>query len=140
MIILNTHFKISETLNFMARIKEYWMVGAKKYIGNSAKMLGLIACLRPYLHKNGLKLVKNDLKLLMSYVADVAKGRYRAYHISRLLVVLAALIYVLDPADIIPDFFFMGFVDDVTVIGWAISKVARELQEYKAYISKIEEQ
>lgn len=114
-------------------IKKHWMEKAKSYLGNSAKMLALVGCLKPYLHKNGLQSAKEDIKLLMAYVADVATGRYRGYHTSRLLIIIAALLYVIDPADIIPDCFIMGFIDDATVIGWAISKVSGELQDYRAH-------
>lgn len=124
-----------KTRLIMSTAKTHWMNKAKSYIGNSAKMFNLVSCLKPYLRKGGLEAAKEDLKLLMSYVADVATGRYRGYHVSRLIIVIAALVYVLDPADIIPDFFVCGFVDDATVIGWAISKVASELQDYKASVA-----
>lgn len=41
--------------------------------------------------------------------------------------------YVLDSIDMVPDFIIGGFLDDVTVIGWAITKVAQELEDYKLY-------
>ena len=37
------------------------------------------------------------------------------------------------PIDMVPDFIVGGFLDDVTVIGWAITKVAQELEDYKLY-------
>ena len=43
------------------------------------------------------------------------------------------LLYVIDPIDMVPDFIVGGFLDDVTVIGWAITKVAQELEDYKLY-------
>lgn len=39
----------------------------------------------------------------------------------------------IDPIDMVPDFIVGGFLDDVTVIGWAITKVAQELEDYKLY-------
>ena len=56
-----------------------------------------------------------------------------AINVNRLLIVIAALLYVIDPIDMVPDFIIGGFLDDVTVIGWAITKVAQELEDYKLH-------
>ena len=64
---------------------------------------------------------------------DGYKGNYTDYNVNRLLIVIAALLYVLDSIDMVPDFIVGGFLDDVTVIGWAITKVAQELEDYKLY-------
>jgi len=69
----------------------------------------------------------------MDYIYDIAKGNYKEYQSSRLLIVLGALLYVLDPVDIVSDFIVGGFLDDATIIGWAITKVAQELQDYKCF-------
>ena len=76
---------------------------------------------------------KEDIILLIDYITDVAKGNYTDYNVNRLLIVIAALLYVIDPIDMVPDFIVGGFLDDVTVIGWAITKVAQELEDYKLY-------
>jgi uncharacterized membrane protein YkvA (DUF1232 family) len=43
---------------------------------------------------------------------------------------LAGIIYVVSPLDIIPDFLFFGFVDDIAIITWAVSKMGNELSKY----------
>ncbi len=96
-------------------------------------MLNLVSYLQPYLHKDGLKDAKEDIKLLMDYISDVAKGNYIGYNVNRFLIVIAALLYVIDPIDMVPDFIVGGFIDDATVIGWAITKVAQELEDYRLY-------
>lgn len=108
-----------------------WTTKAQSYIGKTSKILNLVGYLQPYLHKDGLKDAKEDMKLLIDYIIDVAKGNYKGYNVNRLLIVIAALLYVIDPIDIVPDFLLGGFLDDATVIGWAITKVAQELEEYK---------
>lgn len=112
---------------------DLWKNEAKFLVGKAGKMLNLVSYLQPYLHKNGLEEAKSDLRLLMDYVADIAHGNYCNYRIDRLLIILSALLYVIDPIDIVPDFLVGGFLDDATVIGWAITKVAEELQEYKSF-------
>lgn len=109
------------------------MSKAQSYIGKTSKILNLVGYVQPYLHKDGLKEAKEDIKLLMDYITDVAKGNYKNYNSERLLIVIAALLYVIDPIDMIPDFIVGGFLDDATVIGWAITKVAQELEDYKLY-------
>ena len=110
-----------------------WTTTAQSYIGKTSKMLKLVGDLQPYLHKDGLKDAKEDIILLIDYITDVAKGKYTDYNVNRLLIVIAALLYVIDPIDMVPDFIVGGFLDDVTVIGWAITKVAQELEDYKLY-------
>ena len=110
-----------------------WATKAQSYIGKTSKILNLIGYLQPYLHKDGLKDAKEDMILLIYYITDVAKGNYTDYNVNRLLIVIAALLYVIDPIDMVPDFIIGGFLDDVTVIGWAITKVAQELEDYKLY-------
>ena len=110
-----------------------WATKAQSYIGKTSKILNLIGYLQPYLHKDGLKDAKEDMILLIYYITDVAKGNYTDYNVNRLLIVIAALLYVIDPIDMVPDFIVGGFLDDVTVIGWAITKVAQELENYKLH-------
>ena len=110
-----------------------WATKAQSYIGKTSKILNLIGYLQPYLHKDGLKDAKEDMILLIDYITDVAKGNYTDYNVNRLLIVIAALLYVIDPIDMVPGFIIGGFLDDVTVIGWAITKVAQELEDYKLY-------
>ena len=110
-----------------------WATKAQSYIDRTSKILNLVGYLQPYLHKDGLKDAKEDIILLIDYITDVAKGNYTDYNVNRLLIVIAALLYVIDPIDMVPDFIVGGFLDDVTVIGWAITKVAQELEDYKLY-------
>lgn len=110
-----------------------WATRAQSYIDKTSKILNLVGYLQPYLHKDGLKDAKEDMILLIDYITDVAKGNYTDYNVNRLLIVIAALLYVIDPIDMVPDFIVGGFLDDVTVIGWAITKVAQELEDYKLY-------
>ena len=106
---------------------------AKPYVEKAGKMLNLITYLQPYLHKDGLHDAKSDLKLLMDYVTVIAHGNYSNYRMDRLLLIIAALLYVIDPVDVVPDILFGGLLDDATVIGCAITKVAEELQAYKLF-------
>lgn len=81
-----------------------WATKSQSYIDKTSKILNLVGYLQPYLHKDGLKDAKEDMILLIDYITDVAKGNYTDYNVNRLLIVIAALLYVIDPIDMIPDF------------------------------------
>ena len=63
---------------------------------------------------------------------DIMKGDYSDYDGVKLMFIIAALIYVVSPIDIIPDFIpVAGLVDDVVVIEWLIREVKSELDKYE---------
>ncbi len=49
-------------------------------------------------------------------------------------IVAGALAFVVYPVDIIPDFIpFIGWLDDVFIINWAVSKVTVEIAHYRKF-------
>ena len=51
-----------------------------------------------------------------------------------ILAIMSALIYVLSPVDIIPDFIpFVGHLDDVAVIGLCLSMVKTDIDSYDVW-------
>ena len=97
--------------------------------------LGLSAGI--YIKKNGLKSVSEHLTLMTNYVKDVASGRYKGYNKTHLTLIVAAILYVVSPLDIIPDFLIVaGLVDDAAIIAWAFNEMSKELSKYKEAIDK----
>lgn len=44
---------------------------------------------------------------------------------------MAGFLYLLNPADIVPDFIlFFGFVDDLSVLTYIVKKLDKELEKY----------
>ena len=75
--------------------------------------------LGPYLHAM--------LRLIRAY----ARGEYREIARDTLLTIIAAISYLVDPFDLIPDEVpFLGFIDDATVIGFALSRTRNQLDEF----------
>ena len=70
---------------------------------------------------------------MYSYIKDVATGEYKNYDTTRLLIILAALIYVVSPLDLVPDFVPGGLIDDATIVGWAFKEAAEELERYRIW-------
>ena len=67
------------------------------------------------------------------YVSDIIQGHYHNYNKSSIILALAGLIYVVSPIDFLPDFLPLGFLDDITIITWAIAKIAGELSKYSQW-------
>lgn len=75
-----------------------------------------------------------NLKTLLGYVRDVLGGRYKDYSAGKLLLAIAALIYVFSPVDVLPDVVpVLGWIDDATVLGWATKQLMNELSKYRRH-------
>jgi uncharacterized membrane protein YkvA (DUF1232 family) len=75
------------------------------------------------------------LRLLRAY----ARGDYRGIAKEALLTIIASISYLVDPFDLIPDEIpFLGFVDDATVIGFAVSRTRGALDEFMLWETRIE--
>ena len=121
-------------MNFVSRfLKGNWMKKAKVYALNPQKAKVLLLKLGGYLTKNGLSSAKDTLILMKNYLHDIAIGRYKNYDIKKLSIVIAAIIYVITPIDLLPDFIPSGFIDDLSIVTWALKEVASELERYKLW-------
>ena len=81
-----------------------------------------------------LKKFISDVKVLMSLVKDYYNGTYREIPWWSISAVVAALIYVLSPIDLIPDFIpVIGFIDDAAVVAACLSLIRKDLEAYKRW-------
>jgi uncharacterized membrane protein YkvA (DUF1232 family) len=86
--------------------------------------------------KNSGKLVRftTDIKLMFSLVRDYYNGRYRSIPWKSIAAIVGALIYVLNPLDLIPDLILsIGFIDDVGVVALCLKLVESDLHRYAAW-------
>src|SRR5205807_9552771 len=68
--------------------------------------------------KDSWPYLQSMLRLLRAYF----RGEYRNVSQSALLTIIAAVSYLVDPFDLIPDEIpFLGLLDDATVIGFAVT-------------------
>ena len=114
-------------------MKGSWLGKAKLYAFNPKKMKDLLLQLGYYLSKNGLSEVKDTLLLIRDYLHDVSTGIYKDYEVKKLVIIIAAIIYVVTPIDFLPDFIPPGWIDDVSIVAWAIKEASEELERYKNY-------
>ena len=108
------------------------------YLTHPKKLKSLMQGAQKYATKDGLKEAKNESLLICQYVKDVMTKRYTGYSVFKLISIVGALVYVLTPADLMPDLIPMiGLVDDTAVLMWAVSKFGDELRKYKESLVKV---
>lgn len=75
-----------------------------------------------------------DFKLLMALVKDYWNGRYKQIPYWTIAAIVAALLYVLNPLDLIPDFIpGLGQIDDAAVVAACLLLVRKDLQKYRRW-------
>ncbi|MGH8991777.1 MAG: YkvA family protein [Acidimicrobiia bacterium] len=75
--------------------------------------------------------VADELKALLRLLRAYAKGDYRKVSWESMAVVVGAMLYVVSPIDLIPDFLLgSGFLDDASVLAFAYRKVHQEVEEF----------
>jgi uncharacterized membrane protein YkvA (DUF1232 family) len=68
---------------------------------------------------------------LLSMVKDYASGTYREMPRSTVLAGVFALLYVLNPFDLMPDFIpGIGYLDDMSMVALVIGSVRRDVETY----------
>ncbi len=73
-----------------------------------------------------------DLQAMVRMVRSWRAGDYQDISKKSILIVAGAFLYLVNPLDIIPDFTpLLGMVDDVTVIGYVINNLRKEIQKFK---------
>ena len=77
--------------------------------------------------------VLDDFRTLIRLTVAYSRGHYRKIPADQLAVVVAGLVYVVSPIDLVPDFLPGGFLDDAFVVGWVIKTVRGELDAFRAW-------
>jgi uncharacterized membrane protein YkvA (DUF1232 family) len=81
-----------------------------------------------------LQRFSTDIKLMFSLIRDYWNGRYRTVPWKTIAAVAGALLYVMNPLDLIPDLIFgFGFLDDAGVVALCLKWVESDLHKYAAW-------
>ncbi len=87
-----------------------------------------------FISNNSLKKFINDIKLFFSLIRDYVNGSYREVPWYSIAAIVAALLYVLSPIDLIPDFIpVIGYVDDALVVAACLKMVQTDLDDYRTW-------
>lgn len=85
-------------------------------------------------HKAAMRKVWDDLLTLTRLVHAWARREYTAVPWQTLIAATAALIYFVNPFDLIPDFLHaIGLVDDATFIALVVAAIRDDLARFRAW-------
>jgi uncharacterized membrane protein YkvA (DUF1232 family) len=71
------------------------------------------------------------LQTMLRLIGAYERGQYKQVSNDDLTLIVAALNYLVDPFDLIPDMTpLLGFVDDATVVGFVAEKTRKTLDEF----------
>ena len=107
---------------------------AVEYYNNPQKLKALLESTNLTIKDNAqLANLIEDIQAVVSLVMDYTKKRYRSVSKTTIITIIAGLLYLVNPMDLIPDFFVGGFIDDAAVIGYVLTKIKDELDRYKEW-------
>jgi uncharacterized membrane protein YkvA (DUF1232 family) len=74
------------------------------------------------------------LQAMLRLIRAYFRGEYRNVSQNALLSIIAAINYFVDPFDLIPDEIpFLGFLDDATVIAFAVQRTRETLDDFMTW-------
>jgi uncharacterized membrane protein YkvA (DUF1232 family) len=76
----------------------------------------------------------DEIKYMCAMVRDYVKRDYTEVKLSTIIAVVASLVYLVSPVDIIPDYIpVVGYLDDMAVLAYAIKATYKEIEAYKLW-------
>jgi uncharacterized membrane protein YkvA (DUF1232 family) len=77
---------------------------------------------------------KEKFSILTRITSAYVSGRYRNIPWKAVLIILAAIIYFLNPIDLIPDLIpVVGLTDDFSVLIWVYTAISGEVDKFLAW-------
>ena len=75
-----------------------------------------------------------SLTLLFPLVRDYLKGTYRDVSAKSIAIFIIALVYLISPIDLIPDWILgLGQIDDAAILGLALYYMEKDLVKYRQW-------
>lgn len=82
--------------------------------------------------------IASDVSVLFDMVRDYADGSYREVPKRTVFAAAVALLYVLNPFDLIPDFVpGVGYVDDSAILMLVVQSVRADVENYRTWTQKL---
>ncbi|NBI07254.1 YkvA family protein [Senegalia massiliensis] len=111
---------------------------ALEYIKNKEKGKKLIdeAVHKARNEDSGTKEFKSDLKISISMFKSFLSGEYRNISKKTIISIVAAILYFVNPFDVVPDFIiYAGYIDDALVFSMLLRSIKKEIENYKKWQS-----
>lgn len=111
---------------------------AKKYLDDRKRLKNLISKASDkslkLKDKEKRKEFKDDVNSSISLLKDWSKKEYTEIPTKSILSIIAAMIYLVIPTDIIPDFILgTGMLDDAAVISFLLASIKNDIDKYKIF-------
>ena len=109
---------------------------AEKLVGNVEQLLGLVEQLQGTLKKAAGALGDSidDVATMGSMISDYAKGNYKEIPRKTIISITVAVVYVVSPIDLIPDYTpVVGYADDIALVGFVLSQVHEDVDAYREW-------
>jgi uncharacterized membrane protein YkvA (DUF1232 family) len=110
---------------------------AKTYVGNPQRLRSLFqeaAKQSAAMPKEPFVETWPYFQAMLRLIRAYSEGKYRDVPESTLVVIIAAIIYVVNPFDVIPDALpALGFLDDATVLALAVRRSRQTLDDFMAW-------
>jgi uncharacterized membrane protein YkvA (DUF1232 family) len=85
-------------------------------------------------HRARLESLWEGLTTLIRLVGAWVRGQYTAVPWRTIVVALAAILYFLNPFDIIPDAIpFAGYVDDAWILAFVLGSIRKDLENFLSW-------
>lgn len=79
----------------------------------------------------------DDIATAYALLQDYVAGRYQTIPWGSIAAIVAALLYVLNPLDMIPDLLpFVGFIDDAGILAICWRMVSKDIEAYRRFRAK----
>lgn len=115
-------------------IKEKFEEKAYVIYSDNDKLKRLLKAVKEIVEDNKqLMKIWDDLKLMLNLLKDWLKGDYKDLSRNSAIMIIISFLYLISPLDLIPDFLFGGFIDDIAVLGFVFKKLSEEIGKYKEW-------
>lgn len=113
------------------------LVSAKTYINDQARLRGLFAEAASEvaaMPREPFGEMWPYLQTMLRLMRAHSEGRYRDVPETTLVVIVAAIVYLVNPLDVIPDALpALGYLDDATVVSVAVRRSREALDNFMAW-------
>lgn len=107
---------------------------AKNIYNDRQKLEALLKDSEGKSRKFGIRTLFEDVKILRRLVGDYRSGSYTNISKSQVLMILAGLVYLVTPVDLLPDFILgLGFLDDAMILGYIMKQLYDIIDHYKSW-------
>jgi uncharacterized membrane protein YkvA (DUF1232 family) len=114
---------------------ERFKSSASEYLDDKIKLNQLLEKARRKMDKGRSQLNEawDTIQVFYRMMRSYVKGEYRNIPNDKLLLIIAAFIYLVSPIDAIIDFLPGGLIDDGAIFIWLLSSLSEEIRQYREW-------